>query len=180
MRAIKDYDIGIEHYLVLYSKYFNLGWLSAYRVKEIIYTHLINLGYISANKNILKAGKEAVEKIEGPQPEEKDYKEEFSEFWLNWPGTDKVLHFPASGRAMRGNRHEAYVAYKACRNSGVKQEDLLSATDNHVKALTDESARLVKNQLKYLPGPTRWLKEGMYLPWIKIEQPTQNRKINVS
>lgn len=181
LEKIRGSDIDLEHYLVLYSKYLNLPWLITYKVKEVVYKHLINLGYLSSSKNILKEGRALVETIEEELTESnKKYEGDFEEFWLGWPGTDACLHFPPSGRNMRGSKPNTFIEYKKLRESGVSHEDLCKARDNNVKSLIDQSMRVNTNKLTYLASPKRWLKEDMWEGWVNIETKQSKRQINVS
>ena len=181
LERIRGSDMDIEHYLVLYSKYLGLNWLQTYKVKKIVYKHLENLGYLSSSQNLLAAGRILVESIEEDiQRKNNKYEEDFEEFWLGWPGTDKCLHFPPSGRNMRGSKPKTFVAYQELREQGVSHEDLIKARDSNVKHLIDESMRINSNKLKYLVSPIRWLKEDIWRGWLDVKTPKSKQRINVT
>lgn len=179
LRAIKDYDIGLEHYIVLFSKYFSLGWLSSYKIRDIVYTHLTNLGYLSTHKSLLSPGKAVIEAVENTW-NEGDFREEFQEFWEGWPPKDTCLHFPPSGRNMRGSQHGAFIEYVKLRQDGTSKETLITARDNHIKTLIEESMRVNQNKLKFLPGMSKWLKESQWRNWLETQETPKNRIANVT
>lgn len=180
LEKIKELEMELEHYLVLYTKYHKLGWLNIYRPREIVYKHLENLGYLSSSRSLLVKGKDVVEQIDDLAKKEKDkYEEEFEEFWLGWPSTDQCLHFPATGRAMRGNKHDAFIAYKEVREKATKDQ-LIKARDNQVDALVKDSMRVNQNKLKFLPNPAKWLKQDSWMGWLDITQKTSKRQVNVT
>lgn len=179
---IRGSDMDLEHYLVLYSKYHKLGWLTTYKVREIIYKHLENLGYLSSStRSLLAAGKHLIEQIDADTLKDKEeYENDFNEFWEGWPTNDQCLHFPASGRYMRGNKHDAFVAYKNLRNIGKEHSSIILARDNHIETLIKDSMRTNQNKLKYLPNPAKWLNNGIWEAWVVKEQPKLNKQINVT
>ena len=87
----------------------------------------------------------------------------FSEFWEEFPRDDKFGNFPLT-RVIRTNKRNAERSYNAALNKGIKHEQLISALRKDVAFRMKSS--LSKNNLKYIPGPYRWLNDETYLSWI--------------
>lgn len=94
----------------------------------------------------------------------------FSELWELYPKSDKVNGFPETRTNVRGSEASAKNEYTSLLLEGYKEEDILEGTKNYVDNLIAQS--IFKNELTYLVGLARFLKEKKFLTKKFVQEET--------
>jgi hypothetical protein len=104
--------------------------------------------------------------------------EKFKEWWECYPSVDRFIYnnvkFPGA-RSLRVKQKECEVLfYKLTNEDGIKAEDIIKGTTNHIEELKKISYSSKENRLTYMPASDRYLKEKRFIHF--IEQDTKNDK----
>ena len=168
--------LSLEHYYLLYCKYYTNGMLVTYKPQAKIYEDLISWGYLTKAKNISSAGRKFLEKLwekANMFAHIQDYSADFEEFWNAFPRTDAHSHFPVTRRDIRSNKSAAKVEFlRAVKDSEVSPSSLIEAVKQDV-AWRKSKSTATDNKLKYIKNPSSWLKDEMYMSFMEEETSKQ-------
>lgn len=165
---IKELGLSISQYLILYSKYYSKDWVIELQPTKKTYKKLISLGYLTKTRSLSAQGKKLfTNQLESGSGNKNLIKDEFNNFWEIYPRHDGILGYPRSTRVIRGSKDLAYNAYlKAVTKRNINPNDLLTALKNEIAGRTEGSKHSGRNEMTYMKGATRWLKEDEYLNWL--------------
>jgi hypothetical protein len=169
---LKAEALGLESYLILYSKYYKKPWLSYWKIQDYQYKSLIHRGYLTKNKQLTALGVQLMESMKSDEEvsQLKYYKEEFEKFWKAFPTSDGHAHFSATRPTRVGKKPEVFKQYmEELEDEKVTPELILNALESHIKALKKQSMLNADNRLRFLPAPKKWLSQKDYLIWAEAK-----------
>lgn len=166
IELLKKSNLTLEEYFIVYSKYFQTGWVRVYRPAEILYNKLIRLNYLTKNRGISKAGRDLIEALaSGDVAKIKGVEEHFEEFWKEYPKSDGFAHFKVTSGSKAGSKHTAKIAYSKALQE-VNSEILLKGLKANVEAIKRNSLLRGINELTYFVSAKRWLDEETWGIWL--------------
>jgi len=92
--------------------------------------------------------------------DENAFKNRFNELWDAYPATDAVGGFPATRENVRGSKFTAIEEYNNLLAQGISEQEIIDGTIRNIERLKEDSK--FSNQLTYLVGVNRFLKEGKW------------------
>lgn len=170
---LRNSNIFIEEYYVLFSKYAATGWTNDYRPKPATYNKLVRLGLLDDKYTLTSEGRELTESClalgvpEFVVPTLEETEDEFETWWLEFPLWDNHGRWVKT-RKLRINKTKARKIYNKLMGEGVTPEELSRALAADVKFRKDVSIK--ENKLSFIPNPARWLADREFEAFLNEEK----------
>lgn len=166
-----ELGVSIDEYVLLYSKFYSLGWTKSVRFPKNIYESLKEKEYLSKRSTLTKDGKKFVELIDGSIPDVGD----FEELWKIFPSNDAILHFKPT-RTLKTGKNNTKIVYNMLLKSGVTHKFIMEGLNNMLESKLEESKKKGTNSFTYIPNIERWLREKRYENW---QYDSNKQKVNI-
>lgn len=165
-----DSELTLEHYYLLYAKYYANGMLVHYRPKDDVYYDLMALELLTKNKSISKKGRKFLEEFWDKASitnHKSGLNDKFEEFWKAFPRTDAHSTFVATRRDIRSSKTKAKNEFvRTVQEKGVSADNLIQAIKKDVDWRKSQS-KFGENKLTYIKNPASWLKDELYVSFLE-------------
>jgi len=164
LTKLKQKDLKLEEFFILYSKVMSLGWTSIYRPSIDTYESLRKKEYLNGNNQVTNLGTLTISYITNiNMGYEEEKEQQFEEWWKLFPSTDKDDGRVPPYRSLRNRLTDCKNLYYQYLIAGINHDEIISGLNKEIEA------RKRASEFKYMKNSYRWLKEKTWKVYAETE-----------